>query len=131
MTGGSHDPVTVTPGLKNLLADDFATKMVPCRVRQTPPMPSLTIKDIPDEVLAKLRARAAADRRSMSKEAIHLLDIALSADLEDEPARMRAQARAQVEAWSRLSGRWQSDLDAGAEIDAIYAARSRGRSVEL
>lgn len=94
-------------------------------------MPSLTIKDIPEEVLAKLRVRAVTDRRSMSKEAIHLLGLALSANAEDEPARLREQARAQVEAWTRLSGRWQSDVDADTEIEALYAARSGGRAVDL
>jgi plasmid stability protein len=94
-------------------------------------MPSLTIKDIPDEVLAGLRARAAADRRSMSKEAIYLLERALSAEVGEKPARLREQARAQVEAWTRLAGRWRSDVDAATEIEAIYSARSSGRAIEL
>lgn len=94
-------------------------------------MPSLTIKDIPEEVLAKLRARAAGDRRSMSKEAIHLLGIALSVEVESPPPRLRERGQIQVEVWRRLAGRWQSDVDTDSEIDAIYSARSGGRRVEL
>ena len=94
-------------------------------------MPSLTIKDIPEDVLSRLRARAAADQRSMSKEAIHLLGLALCAQVAEEPALSREQARVQLEAWRRLAGRWQADDDPDTEIAAIYAARSGGRTVNL
>jgi plasmid stability protein len=40
-------------------------------------MPSLTLKNLPEEPLAALRAAAARDRRSVTQEIIHLLDIAL------------------------------------------------------
>jgi len=37
-------------------------------------MASLTIRDIPDEVLARLRERAAANRRSLNSEILLLLE---------------------------------------------------------
>ena len=40
-------------------------------------MPDLTITDIPDELLENLRARARANRRSLSKEVIILLEESL------------------------------------------------------
>jgi plasmid stability protein len=43
-------------------------------------MPSLTLKNLPGELLAALRAAAARDRRSVTQEIIHLLDIALQGD---------------------------------------------------
>ena len=39
------------------------------------------------------------------------------------------RAHAQVEAWTRLAGRWRSRRVSRKEIAAIYAARSRGRPV--
>jgi hypothetical protein len=36
-------------------------------------MPSLTLKNLPEELLAALRAAAARDRRSVTQEIIHLL----------------------------------------------------------
>lgn len=42
---------------------------------------------------------------------------------------MRERA-AQVDAWRRLAGQWQSERPAE-ELDAIYAARTAGRKVEL
>ena len=37
-------------------------------------MPSLTIKDLPAPLWARLRQRAVADRRSLNREVIHLLE---------------------------------------------------------
>lgn len=41
-------------------------------------MPGLLIKDLPPEVHARLKARARANRRSMGREALVLLEAALS-----------------------------------------------------
>ena len=45
-------------------------------------MPGLLIKDMPTEVHQKLKTRAAQNRRSMTKEALYLLEQAL---LEETP----------------------------------------------
>lgn len=42
-------------------------------------MASLTLKGIPDDVLRRLRERAAAERRSLNQEAIRLLEAAVAA----------------------------------------------------
>jgi plasmid stability protein len=47
-------------------------------------MPSITIKDIPDKLLERLRRRAQEDKRSMNREAIHLLDLALAGQSVDQ-----------------------------------------------
>jgi plasmid stability protein len=85
-------------------------------------MPTLTIRDLPPDVLDRLRRRAAEERRSLNQEAIHLLDFALRAEM-FSPA-------AQVEAWLRLA-RWRSSKRVKQEIAEIYAARSLGRPVKL
>ena len=38
-------------------------------------MPSVTIKDIPDDLLERLRQQAPKDKRSMNKEVIYLMDV--------------------------------------------------------
>lgn len=40
-------------------------------------MPGLLIKDLPDELHQRLQARAAANHRSLAREAIAILEIAL------------------------------------------------------
>ncbi len=87
-------------------------------------MPSLTIKDLPDPLWARLRQRAAADRRSLNREVIHLLERVLAEALAE-------QIEAQVRMWHALAGRWDADQEPVEEIDALYAARTPGRRVEL
>ena len=73
-------------------------------------MPTLTLRDVPAEVLKRLRRRAAEERRSLNQEAIHLLDLALRAEL--------LSPAAQADAWMRLA-RWKSSKS------AKQASRSR------
>lgn len=94
-------------------------------------MASLTLKNIPDSLLERLRARAAADRRSVTQEMIHLLEVSLDAASRTSGAEALAKARAQAEAWERLAGRWESDRSADEEIRGILSARTAGRDVEL
>lgn len=96
-------------------------------------MSSLTLKNLPDELLERLRARARKQRRSLNSEAVLLLEQAMSADLRESPANASATEReAQLAAWARLSGRWP-DGDAAlvamaAEVDE---SRTLGREFDL
>ena len=94
-------------------------------------MVSITVKDIPDQLLARLRARAAMEKRSMNKEIIRLLDMSLSAARAHPMDYRRTLAAAQAQAWSRLGGRWISDVPVEDEVADIYSARSDGREIEL
>lgn len=89
-------------------------------------MASITLKNIPDELLDRLRARAQRERRSLTQQAVYLLEGALH----DEPA-TEDEVAAQVNAWRALAGRWLSTEDAAAEISAVYDARTAGRDVDL
>lgn len=95
-------------------------------------MPSLTIKDLPAPLLTRLRQRAAADRRSLNREVIHLLDRALAeASVAPGSVALAERIEAQVRMWHALAGRWDSDREPVEEIDALYAARTPGRPVDL
>jgi plasmid stability protein len=114
----------------------YATKLVALdqtSIRKTAPtMASVTIKGIPDEILERLRQRAAADHRSLNKEVIHLLGAALSSGfVPDGAAHRKEAADHQAEAWDRLAGRWDSDQRVEDEIADIFSARSEGRDIVL
>ena len=95
-------------------------------------MPSLTIKNIPENLLEKLRRKAAADRRSLNQQVLRLLEQALVMEEPSENHRqLRAEIETQVRAWEALAGRWSADEPAEKEIGSIYKARTSGRKVEL
>jgi hypothetical protein len=88
-------------------------------------MASVTIKNVPERLLGRLRKRARNERRSLNKQIIHLLEASLEQDPGQDHA--RTDARKQVEAWRRLAGRWKSDMTAEEEIRSIRKARSPSR----
>lgn len=85
-------------------------------------MSSLTLKNIPPKLLRDLRRAASGERRSLSQEAIRLLELVLSTE---------HNAEAQVAAWRKLAGRWESDLSPEAEAAELMRARTPGRDVDL
>jgi plasmid stability protein len=83
-------------------------------------MSSLPIKDLPDKLNERLRRRAQEDKRSMNRETIHLLDLALSDPSFDQDFGSGIRdGESQIRAWRRLAGLWDSDLDTADEIERI------------
>jgi len=64
---------------------------------------SVTIKDIPDELVEKLRSRAVANHHSLQDELIEIIRTATASDATDSPTRSKLTL---AEAWeiSRKSG---------------------------
>ena len=92
-------------------------------------MASLTLKDLPDDLLEALRRAAERDRRSLSQQVIHLLASALGT----RPVRSEgaaADAEAQVAEWRKLAGSWVSDVDERTEVDELLDRRTAGRKVD-
>lgn len=90
-------------------------------------MSAFTLKKIPGDLMERIRARAEDERRSVTQEIYHLLELALDG-LDKDP---EAEARRQVEAWSQLAGCWQSDEPRDIEIGRIYDSRTPGRDVNF
>jgi plasmid stability protein len=92
------------------------------------PMPSLTLKNLPHDLLEALREVAERERRSMSQEIIHLLEAALGRRPKSPtpPA-----AEAQVDAWRKLAGKWESQVNDEIEVGRVSERRTPGREVDL
>ncbi len=93
-------------------------------------MSSLTLKNLPDDLLSALREEADKDRRSLNREIIHLLESALRRRGE-RPAPRASGANAQLAAWRKLAGKWESDVDRATEAERLMKRRTPGRKVEL
>ena len=85
-------------------------------------MSSLTIKDIPDSLLVRLRGQAKEHRRSVNQEVIVLLESAL-----DDDFRTDHEIAAQVSAWRSIADAGGRDIDW--DVSAIAAARTSGRTI--
>ena len=104
--------------------------MVPKRLRLDT-MASLTLKNLPEDLIEELRAAAEDDRRSLNQEAMHLLTLALRARASPVRTTPTLDVQAQVAAWRKLAGKWASDVDRATEASALIKRRSRGRKVSL
>ena len=56
-------------------------------------MPTLVIKSFPETLHAKLRQFAAAHRRSVTQETIHLIEIAIAVEEKTSPATYNGQSK--------------------------------------
>ncbi len=86
-------------------------------------MAALTLKSVPETLMERLRLRAQRDRRSLTQEAIVLLDRALA----EAPPSPSEKVAEQVAAWRRCAGKWSSTESVAAEVAGIYKARTLGR----
>ena len=92
-------------------------------------MASLTLKNLPDDLLNALRDAAKNERRSLTQEVIHLLSSALrgrAESLHPDP-----EVLAQVAAWRKLAGRWKSDVARATEAAELAERRTSGREVDF
>lgn len=89
-------------------------------------MSSITLKDVPEQLLVRLRAAAAQERRSLNQEALVLIEGGLDARETAEEREHR-----QLEAWRALAGTWVSDRAIDAEVADLYAARTPGGDIDL
>ncbi len=94
-------------------------------------MAALTLKNIPEPLLEKLRLRAERDRRSLTQEILFLLERAVSGGGTDDTYPSLDEARRQADAWARLAGAWISDRPVEEEVRKIYDRRTEGRDVDL
>lgn len=92
-------------------------------------MAALTLKNIPEELLEKLRRRAEQDRRSLTQEILYILEHAVDGGKDTYPS--LDEAHRQADAWARLAGSWISDRPVEEEVREIYERRTEGRDVDL
>ena len=85
-----------------------------------PTMPALIIESFPEALHEKLRENAAAHHRSVTQEAIHLLEIAISAKDKTPPAAENGSPK-----WAnrRLLPEYEAALKAGAFSGGTDSAR--------
>jgi plasmid stability protein len=92
-------------------------------------VPALTLKNLPEDMLAELRATAERNQRSLNQQALVLLKRGLHADATGSESGSLNAAR--VAAWRELCGAWQSEGTVEREVRAIYRRRTKGRKVDL
>ena len=95
-------------------------------------MTSLTLRNIPDEVIDKIKALAVLERRSLNNELL----VVLEKGLESETRSFHGKAvsispAAQMSLWQGVCGQWQDERSTQEIIEDIRSSRTMGREVNL
>ena len=95
-------------------------------------MPSITVRNLPVEILARIRTLSARERRSINSELLVLIESGLKTRLELEATSSpEITTTTQLGIWEMLAGRWHDNRSTAEIVREIYTSRSLGRSVEL
>lgn len=92
----------------------------------------LTIRNIPDEVVNKIRTMSYVERRSLNSEILAVLERGLHeriGHLLNNTSKITKEL--QVEIWRDLASRWEDDRSSEEIIRDIYEHRTMGRDIDL
>lgn len=93
---------------------------------------NLTIRNIPDEVMNKIRTLSQVERRSLNSEILMVLEKGLNYKLENLfNIKENMTRELQVNIWKGLAGKWEDDRSTNEIIDDIYSHRTAGREIKL
>ena len=93
-------------------------------------MPSLTLRNVPDSLLSRLKLLAERERRSLNGELLVLLEASAGAKGEGLPS-IEPDSGRQAELWLELCGAWRDERGEAEIIAEIRSRRSEGREVDL
>ena len=93
-------------------------------------MASLTVRNIPEDLMKDLRVLSERERRSLNNEVIVVLEAGLASKAERFEA-VPLGAQLQADLWLELCGQWKDERSTDEIIEDIRAHRTLGREVDL
>ena len=95
-------------------------------------MKSITVRNIPDELLNRLRTLSIIEKRSLNNEILIVLEKGLAKETEFKTNfKNHLSMETQIKIWQNLSGQWKDNRSTDEIIRDIVDSRSEGRSVDL
>ena len=95
-------------------------------------MTNITVRNIPDELLDKLRTLSTLGKRSLNSEILMALEKGLYRESEYATNFKNYLSKdTQIKIWQNLCGRWEDSRSTAEIISDIVESRSEGRSVDL
>jgi plasmid stability protein len=95
-------------------------------------MPNLTVRNIPDQLLNKLRTLSALEMRSLNSQILMILEKGLAKESKSATNLKNYLSNdTQIKLWQNLCGKWKDSRSTVEIISDIIDSRSEGRSVDL
>jgi plasmid stability protein len=93
-------------------------------------MINLTVRNIPDEVINKIKTLSEIKKRSMNNELLLIIEKGLEKEISSKK-NYKISKETQIRIWEKLSGNWADNRTTDEIINDIYSSRTEGRKVEL
>lgn len=93
-------------------------------------MSNLTIRNIPSEMMNKIKTLSEIQKRSMNSEILFILEKGLLFENSQKADKLLSKDT-QVRIWNKLSGKWKDKRKTSEIINDIYSTRSKGREFSL
>ncbi|MBP7554151.1 MAG: hypothetical protein KA885_12055 [Spirochaetes bacterium] len=93
-------------------------------------MINLTVRNIPDEIIKKIRTLSKLEKRSLNNEILVILENVLYDEYKRNRNR-KISKEVQINMWEKISGLWEDKRNTKEIINDIYSNRSPGREVDL
>lgn len=94
-------------------------------------MASITIRNLPDSILSRIRTISELEKRSLNSELLLLIERGLSVETERVKENPLISKESQLKLWKSLAGKWEDERTTDAIIEDIYTSRTLGREIDL
>lgn len=95
-------------------------------------MANITIRNIPDSVLEKIRTLSSIERRSINSELLLIIETGLNEETKRKGNTENILPKeTQLEIWNKLIGKWEDERSSNEIIKDIYERRTSGRKIDL
>ena len=95
-------------------------------------MANITIRNIPDSIMEKIRTLSTIEKRSINNELLLIIEAGLNEESERKTKNENIIPKeSQIRIWEQLMGKWEDDRSAKEIIEDIYAHRTPGRNIDL
>lgn len=95
-------------------------------------MANITIRNIPDSVLEKIRTLSNIEKRSINSELLLLIETGLNEETKRKGnAENIPPKETQLDIWDKLIGKWKDQRSSKEIIEDIYKNRTSGRQIDL
>ena len=95
-------------------------------------MASITIRNIPESVLRKVRTLSQIEKRSMNNELLLLIEKGLKEESKRKSDSHNILSKeSQMKIWEEHIGKWEDNRSTEEIIKDIYEHRTIGRNIEL
>ena len=93
---------------------------------------NITVRNIPEEIISKIRTLSQMEKRSLNNEILLLLERGVQEEVKFFSKNKKSISKeTQLSIWKKLSNEWDDERSTQEIIDDIYNNRTLGREVNL